>query len=200
MHKRKQTVTVRQTQGAVTGLAIVAAGMHILWPTLKVDAITVSLLVLSVIPWLAPLFKEVELPGGVKIVFQELQRAGDRAQAAGLLAPAPPLASSEPEYSFQAVATRDPNLALAGLRIEIEKRLKSLARSRGIHAGSAGVGRLLKLLVDGKVLTFEQKAILDDMIGLLNSAAHGAEVDSSAASWAVEVGPRLLQSLQELSA
>jgi hypothetical protein len=62
------------------------------------------------------------------------------------------------------------------------------------------VGRLLKLLVDGKVLTFEQKAILDDMIGLLNSAAHGAEVDSSAASWAVEVGPRLLQSLQELSA
>jgi hypothetical protein len=39
---------------------------------------------------------------------------------------------------------------------------------------------------------------LNDMTGLLNSAVHGAAVDPSAAGWAVEVGPRILKSLEQL--
>jgi hypothetical protein len=35
------------------------------------------------------------------------------------------------------------------------------------------------------------------MVGLLNSAVHGGEVDARAASLAIDVGPRLLTSLDE---
>jgi len=41
------------------------------------------------------------------------------------------------------------------------------------------------------------RTVLSDMIGLLNAAVHGAEVDSKAADWAMEVGPRLLKALDE---
>lgn len=56
----------------LVGLAM--ALVHLLWPSLAVDAITVTLLAIAVVPWLAPLFKSLELPGGVKVEFQELQR------------------------------------------------------------------------------------------------------------------------------
>jgi hypothetical protein len=36
-----------------------------------------------------------------------------------------------------------------------------------------------------------------DMIGLLNSAVHGAIVDQNTANWAVNVGPELLASLDK---
>ena len=35
------------------------------------------------------------------------------------------------------------------------------------------------------------------MINLLNSAVHGAKVDSRSANWAIDIGPRLLTSLDE---
>lgn len=35
------------------------------------------------------------------------------------------------------------------------------------------------------------------MIGLLNSAIHGAKVDDRAVDWALDVGPRLLEALDE---
>ena len=35
------------------------------------------------------------------------------------------------------------------------------------------------------------------MNNLLNSAVHGAEVDRRAADWAIEIGPKLLASLDD---
>lgn len=49
-------------------------------------------------------------------------------------------------YSFQLVADEDPNLALAGLRIEIEKRLTQIAESYQIDPGRSSAGRLLRIL------------------------------------------------------
>jgi hypothetical protein len=37
------------------------------------------------------------------------------------------------------------------------------------------------------------------MVGMLNSAVHGATVDISASDWAIEIGPRLLKSLDDKS-
>jgi hypothetical protein len=110
--------------------AIAAAGvvLHVAFPHVVVDGVSVTLILVSIVPWLPPLFKSLELPGRVKLEFQEVEKVVQRAEAAGLLAPtADPLAKEEP--AFVQVASRDPNLALAGLRIELERRLEdSLVR------------------------------------------------------------------------
>lgn len=171
------------------------AAVHIIWPQLKIDSITLTLLIVAVVPWLAQLFKSLELPGGWKLEFQELQNATKRADEAGLLS-----GSVKPEntYSFQLVVDEDPNLALAGLRIEIEKRLNLITESYQINSErSISVGRLLRILGQKELLSHQEQSVLSDMIGLLNGAVHGAKIDSRSANWAMDVGPRLLASLDE---
>ena len=184
---------MRRLQAAITLSALGIAAAHLIWPNLKIDAVTLVLLIVALVPW-APLFKSVELPGGWKIEFQELEKARNKAEAAGLLDLA---VKWEKEFSFQAVAEEDPNLALAGLRIELERRLRELARSRNLPSERAGIGQLLRILDREDVLTPEERSALSDMVYLLNSAVHGAEVDRRAAQWALEVGPQLLAGIDE---
>lgn len=181
-------------QIGITALAMLGIIVHLIWPSLSIDWITLALLVVAVLPWLSPLLKSVEFPGGWKIEFQKLQKAKENADKAGLLAPSSTVKVA-PEYSFQVIADDDPNLALAGLRIEIEKLLLQLAKSKGVEVQRASVERLMKLLAEQGVLAQEEYDVLADMIGLLNSAVHGASVDRRAVDWAMEVGPRLLKSL-----
>ncbi len=47
-------------------VALLLALAHILFPNARVDLTTVFLFVVAALPWLAPLFKSVELPGGLK--------------------------------------------------------------------------------------------------------------------------------------
>lgn len=186
---------IRRLQYGVTLCALLIALAHIIWPSLTIDAITVTLIFIALVPWLAPLFKSLELPGGWKIEFQDLERARTKADKAGLLTAAP-RNESERQYSFQLVAQEDPKLALAGLRIEIEKRLNEIAESNGINAGKVGVGRLLRTLGERELLSQEQRSVLSDMVGLLNAAVHGGEIDNRAAEWALDVGPRLVSALE----
>jgi hypothetical protein len=171
----------------------------LIWPQVAIDAVALALIVIAILPWLAPLVKSLELPGGWKVEFQELQKAASRAETAGLLAAAPSQREAEEAaYSFQSIATRDPNLALAGLRIEIERRLSLLAEIHGqASRRPLGIGQALRALAQAGVLTDEERSLLADMVNLLNAAVHGAEVDSRAAAWAIDVGPRLLTSLDE---
>ncbi len=187
---------IERLRRIVTLGALVLALVHIIWPQLAVDGVTLTLIALAVLPWLAPLFKSLELPGGWKVEFQDLQKAAARADDAGLLS-APSEDQKINQYSFQTVADSDPNLALAGLRIEIEKRLVQLAQHHGVGTKMQGLGRLMLELSKHDTLTGEERSVLSDMLGLLNAAVHGATVDPRATQWAMEIGPRLIQSLEE---
>lgn len=186
---------LKHLQYGITLVALLIALAHLIWPKLTIDAITVILLFIALVPWLAPLFKSIELPGGWKIEFQDFERARTEADKVGLLAQSAETQSRK-EYSFQLVAKEDPKLALAGLRIEIEKRLIEIAKSNGLNAEKAGVGRLLNMLSERELLSQQQRSVLADMIGLLNAAVHGGDIDDRAADWALDVGPRLLNTLE----
>ena len=186
----------RKTQVAITVASLALVGVHLLCPNLRIDAVTLILLAAAAIPWLVPLFKSVELPGGLKLEFQNLQTVKQHAAEAGLLDELPDLASPH-KHSFQIVADEDANLALAGLRIEIERRLVRLAEETGVGSTKMSIRHLLRLLGDQDILTLKQCGVLEDMIGLLNSAAHGASADYQSAQWALEVGPRLLATLDK---
>lgn len=183
---------IRRTQIFITVIALLVAIIHVVRPDITIDVITVFLLVLALLPWLIPLIRSLEFPGGWKIEFQELEKVKNKADKAGLLSK-----NKSKSYSFEPLLNKDPNLALAGLRIEIEKRLIQIAKLNNLNFERSSVGQLLRLLAQNQALTVEETSVLSDMTGLLNSAVHGAEVDKRAADWAIEVGPKLLQSLEE---
>ena len=186
---------VTRLRSWVTLGALAIALAHIVFPRLAIDAVALVLIVVAVVPWLAPLFKSVQIPGGWKVEFQELQDVAAKAGDAGLLSHAPP--AVETEYAFQSVADRDPNLALAGLRIELEKRLVRLAEANGIGTALQGMGRLLHSLASRGILSEDEESVLSDLVHLLNAAVHGASVDPRATEWAMDVGPLLIQSFEE---
>lgn len=197
MEIKSESVPLKKLRQIVSLGALTLALLHIIFPSLAIDAITLALILIAILPWLAPLVKSLELPGGWKLEFQELQKATFRAESAGLLAAEPSI--SEQEFAFQSISKRDPNLALAGLRIEIEKRLSLLAEAHDLNnlRRPMGVGQLLRALAQNEVLSHEERSILADMVNMLNAAVHGASVDSRAAEWAINTGPRLLTSLDE---
>jgi hypothetical protein len=190
-------VSNRRAQIAITAVAILLAGAHLIWPDVSIDAITVTLLIIAIVPWLGSLFSALEFPGGWKLEFRELEKVRLRAEAAGLLRPEYGRGGGGPGYLFQQVTSQDPNLALAGLRIEIERRLKDLAEARRLKVKRPGVSSLLTALQDKRVLTDDEVGALRDLVGTLNLAVHGARVDPWAFDWAMDVGPGLIGVLEE---
>jgi hypothetical protein len=57
----------------VSAGALLVALVHVLWPDLSIDAVTVVLLAVAAVPWLGPIFKSIELPGGWKFEYQQIQ-------------------------------------------------------------------------------------------------------------------------------
>ena len=187
--------TAKRIQILITVGALVIAIIHIIWPNLKIDAITLTLIVVAVIPWLAPLFKSLELPGGLKFEFQELEKVGKEAKAAGLIDEKPKKDATE--YAFIDFAESNPQLALAGLRMELEKSLKSLAKYKGIELKGHGISFLMHALYKKQVISRQEMAALADMVGTLNRAVHGEELDHRATQWVIDIGPQILSSINK---
>ena len=174
---------------SVTVLALTLFGVRVVWPNLEIDAIALGLLVLAVLPWFAWIIEAVELPGGVKISLREVESAGEKIGVAPASEDAAPPVVREPP--FLEIAGRDPNLALVGLRIEIDRRLRRLTESYG-SSGSGPLSTIIEELVAKGALDEQTASGLGDLVRAGNEAAHGAKVDSEIARWAVEEAPRIL--------
>ncbi len=185
-------------QFLISTIAIILVIVHLVLPNVTVDLITVALLVIAIIPWLGSLFRVVELPGGVKVEYHELQKVTASAKKAGLLKKKSAKGrKSTKKPTYQEIGLEDPNLALAGLRIEIEKRLIEIARSHEIKVEKAGISSLSRILKDQKILTSQEHSVILDMVVLLNSAVHGAKVGDDATKWALDTGSQILHALDE---
>jgi len=156
----------------VTFCAIAVAIGHAIWPAVTVDAVTLGLLVLAVVPWLAPIIKSIELPGVGKIELQEVKAQveelrGETASASQkadtALASKTALPSVEPipealpsQERFQALAakydyvrkTQKPGGLRTGAMTEIVSEMIAIAPS----LPNAMVGPLLKEGDGGKRL------------------------------------------------
>ena len=177
----------------ITIVAIIVAVVHLRWPAIAIDAVTLTCLVVAITPWIAPLFKALELPGGFKIDFADLEKTRDKAQSAGLL---DSIESTTRKTPDELIEINDPNLALAALRIALERRIRKIARRNGISGEGRSVASLLRDLQRRDLLRREQFSLLSDLLPSLNAAVHGVEVDPRASQWAAEVGPRLVAGLE----
>jgi hypothetical protein len=186
-------------QAVISLLACVLLIAHLIWPDLKIDTITVTLFAIAVVPWLGSLFKSLELPGGWKFEFKDFAKAVTKAEAAGLLAPksAAFTGQTRPNATYSALFDAYPKLAVIGLRVDIEKRLRELADRNGIKDQKASATALTRQLTKLGILTNPESAALLGILASLNPVVHGAEIDRANAEQVLAVGNRLIDSLDE---
>jgi hypothetical protein len=66
---------------SVAALALIAA--RLIWPDLKIDAITTALAVIAIVPWLSSVIERAVFPGGWEVTFRKVQEQEDRLNAQG---------------------------------------------------------------------------------------------------------------------
>ena len=69
----------------------------------------------------------------------------------------------------------DPTLALAGLRIALERRLRDLLDAAGFERPRGGLAFQINRLRDLGVLDPQQISVLADLMPLLNKAVHSED-------------------------
>ena len=178
----------------------VAAVAHILVPSVTIDSVTVTLLAMACVPWIGRIFAKLEIPGLLKVEGPILEKAGDRIVRSGLMPSVDAPIGKQGKrrvYAFEAVGGEDPNIVLVGLRIELERRLREIARTRGITEERRSLRRVIGNLARRSIIQTNEASALADLLPLLNGAAHGATVDRAALEWALDFGPSLLDALEE---
>lgn len=178
----------------LSGIALIAAVIHAFLPSLTIDSTTAWLIAIAVLPWLGSFFRVVELPGGLKVEYQCLKEAEERAREAGVISSEKLPQTEEPLYVR--IASEDPNLALAGLRIEIERELLSLADRHGISVERKSIMQIAKELTQQNVFGAGAYLAIGDLTHLLNNAVHGAKVEPESVAWAISQGSQIVQSLR----
>lgn len=172
----------------VTPGAVLLLVADLLRRGLVVDIIPLALFGLAVLPWLTDLVSSARLPGGVEVTFKDLASA--EALAGDL--------SAEEDHGRARILdewqSTDPALALVALRIEIEKRIRELARrARRPHSGS--LHGVIRNLGDEKILSGNLVPGLLELVAAGNAAAHGAEIRADVNEWAYSRGAAVLQRL-----
>lgn len=177
----------------ISAVALTLAFIDIFF--LKISATALGLVAIAASPWLLGYLQKINLslrklktPGGFEFEFSEFSQ---EAEKAGLLK------TSNKKYSFEEIYDRDPNLALAGLRIEIEKRMNKLAELSGHHQRRQSMGYLIRALNRNGVLHHQEFNLLADLIPALNKAVHAQDLDEHIYDWVMETGPKLLAGIDE---
>jgi hypothetical protein len=117
-----------------------------------------------------------------------------RAEKCGILA----AVYVEPEELpiYLKIADEDPELACAGLRMEIERRMRTLATMHRISEGRLCI--IIAELRKKGVFNEQQHIVLSNLRQRLNSAVHGDQLEKGTNQWLRFLGPRLIARLDEL--
>jgi hypothetical protein len=188
----------RRLQISVTIGATLLFILHLVFPSVKLDAVSVALLFFIVLPWVIPFLKSFELPGGFKIELQDVTAITQKIKdfkiqpsvPKGLLPKKVHISefSSRDEFErLKIIARVDPNLALAGLRLALERQIRGVAHSEGIsNSDMAPLHGLLKELSRKGILPKGSGEGIQATLQLLNKAVHGAVIEPEVADKIVD--------------
>jgi hypothetical protein len=222
--KYETTVSPEKLKYLISFGAVFLLILHVFWPSLGIDITAIALLFVAALPFSSALLKalasygvkNLEVPGVIKIELAEAKAATDkivRGWASGKL-PAYKITASatesepdsadtqipseDPIASIREVANTDPNLSLVAFRIEIEKRIRQIAESYQVGGDRTPLGKLIRELQNRQLLPPEVSAGLMDLVAIGNRAAHGAEVEPSAADWVLDFGSSIILQLDNI--
>jgi len=84
---------------------------------------------------------------------------------------------------YQEIASKDPRLALAGLRIDLELMLKNLLIGFKINLESrASIRQISNALLENGAISQKQYALINKLLQIANAAVHGIEVTEEQAN------------------
>lgn len=185
---------------AISVLAALLIVVHLMWPSLSIDSITIALLLIGVALWLIGVIQSAKLPGGWEITFRDLKAASDKIEAEKSVLPTnEKLQQRAAVHKIEDVriVDTDANLALVSVRIEIEKRLRTLARLFEVN-DSLPLTHLFRELRKKEVLSHPAFNSLEEIVSAGNRAAHGASVEPDVLKWATNNGWKFIGGLDAL--
>jgi hypothetical protein len=78
---------------------------------------------------------------------------------------------------YRDIALKDPNLALAGLRIDVDILTKNLARGFNVEFQERdGTGRILRRLLEASAIDHSQFELVTRILSICNRAVHGTPI------------------------
>ena len=177
--------------------------IHAIFPEYVIDTITIALIIIILFPWLIPYLESVKLPGGTEISFrEEVQRLEELSEKSPNLSGSVELQikeiPDEIEPTRQDLLKVDPNLALASLRIDIERKVKQIAKQKDIYINRKPLGAILKILYTNEIIGLSEYNTLFSVISICNTAVHGGMVDYFAASKVLKIGESALLYLSSI--
>lgn len=161
--------------------------------------------------------RRAELPGGVKVDFPEELGEAQVLSAKVEATPPPPDRRKGPSIPlteanarmlslelrpspsgldmdyYRVLASQDPNLALAGLRIELDVLARNLAKKFGVQNVDKLAGsRLLDRLHSAGAITDQQLLLSKKVLRLCNAAIHGTRVSREDAESVIDIADVLV--------
>jgi len=192
--------------GALLCLILIVA--HALFPSILIDTNTIILLLIILLLWLFPYIESINFPGGggIKLLQREVNRLEEQKEVENLLKPPtapeiPPQEKvitgivSEDPLVFTA---EDPNLVLAALRIDMEKKIRELASVSKIPDAGRTVYSLINSLVNKRRLPHSEARYIEGILQVCNKAVHGIAVDAFSAARVVRLGKDVIKWLNSL--
>lgn len=176
---------MKANQWAITIIGIALIIVHGLWSNIfTVDYLTVIILLILSIPFLSQFLKRAKVPGAEFEFREEIESTKKVVQESVEKAKTKTEGKSKPLpfetfnlYTVKRLLNSDPVLALASLRIEIEKKLRLAVRPFNLPIErSYELRSIIDALKDEDVLSSEQVVALRKIIDMCNKAIHGYEV------------------------
>lgn len=183
----------------IIGITLIV--VHGFWSDVfKVDGVTILVLFILSIPFVAQYLRKAKFPGAefefkeeirethklVRLSVEQAEKA-ERAGEAKIL----------PFETFKLSAVRelldsDPILALAALRIEIERKLGSAADFLHLPMGDKlSISKIIEAVRRKELLSFEQITALRKIVNMCNKAIHGSLISKEEAREIVDLAEEL---------
>ena len=174
------------------------------WPArFQIDTYTILLLFFLAIPLLAPYLKRAKF-FGAEFDFREsiIQTSKLISQSENKVKKKPKLESSyfttfSVETSLKLVA-EDPSLALASLRIEIERALTNAAKMLISDPIRLTLNAIIKTLNKKGYIFKEEAEAIKQIINICNRAIHGANISEPEAREVIDLASRLRDSFTSI--
>lgn len=170
--------------------------------TLSVDSTSILLLLIMLIsPFVAAIKKIKFGEFEAEIDPKEIQRIKTEAEKNIDFSPQEsnkqPVANKTAE-AINEIAASDTVLALAKIRIEIEKILQQIAKTSSIETTRLTLGALVKKLSTQEIITIGVASALLEVVAICNRAIHGEAISEDSANTIIGLGVELIEDLQWL--
>lgn len=181
----------------ITGIMLIVA--HGFWPAVfKVDSLTVLIFFILAIPFVAYYLKKAKFPGGEFEFKDEIRETEKYVQLSVEQAKEAESTGKKIFLLFETfklsdvreILVSDPVLALAALRIEIEKKLKLLCEFFERPA-KLPISNYIEILREEEILSSEQIIALRKIVSMCNKAIHGSLISEEEASEIVDLAEKL---------